>query len=145
MKKVQHILLNKSKFVYSVPGNTTVFDALQILVEKNIGALVVLDGKKILGIFTERDYARKVVLKGKSSKEIAVAEIMNETPVFVSVNDSIEYCMELMTDKQVRYLLVLDKDTNELIGLLSIGDLVKFIMAEQQHTIDHLQNYIAGS
>jgi CBS domain-containing protein len=103
----------------------------------------VLDGKKVLGIFTERDYARKVVLKGKSSKETRVAEIMNEAPVFVNSSDTIEFCMELMTDKLVRYLLVMNN--GELVGLLSIGDLVKHTIAEQQHTIHHLQNYIAGN
>lgn len=142
MKKVKNVLATKANVLYTVAGQITVFEALQQLVDKNIGALVVKEGEVVLGIFTERDYARKVVLKGKSSREVAIKEIMNEHPVVVNSNDSIEHCMELMTDKLVRYLLVIDND--QLVGILSIGDLVKFIIEEQKQTIDHLQNYITG-
>ncbi len=143
MKKVKDLLQQKSAQVFTVTHEITVFSALQQLVEKNIGALVVQEGDKILGIFTERDYARKVVLKGKASKETQVGEIMNDHPISVNPQDGIDHCMTLMTDKLVRYLLVMDG--NALVGLLSIGDLVKFIMEEQKQTIDHLQNYISGS
>jgi CBS domain-containing protein len=143
MKKVRDLLNAKADVVHEITDDTTVFLALEQLVDKNIGALVVRRNGEVAGLFSERDYARKVVLKGKSSRDTLVREIMNERPVTVCPEDTIEHCMGLMTDKLVRYLLVYEQ--GELKGILSIGDLVKHIIADQQHTIDHLQNYIQGS
>jgi CBS domain-containing protein len=140
MKTVKHILQSKSPVIYSVIGNTSVLDALQIMMEKNISALLVIEDEKLIGIFTERDYARKVVLHGKSSKNTAIAEIMTANPQTINPSDSIESCMILMTDNHFRHLPVLEDD--KVIGMLSIGDLVKFIIEDQKQTIDHLQSYI---
>ncbi len=143
MRKVRDILKHKPEVVYFLEPDTAVFKALELLVEKNIGALVVKQSDKILGIFTERDYARKVVLKGKSSKDISVGEIMTENPNVVTPDETIECCMNLMADKSIRYLLVVEH--GKLMGILSIGDLVKSIIADQENTINNLHKYISGS
>lgn len=140
MKTVKHILQSKSPVIYSVTRNTSVLDALQIMMEKNISALLVIEDEKLVGIFTERDYARKVVLHGKSSKNTAIGEIMTADPHTISTSDSIESCMVLMTDNYFRHLPVVE--SNQVIAMLSIGDLVKFIIEDQKQTIDHLQSYI---
>ncbi|MBD1428165.1 CBS domain-containing protein [Sphingobacterium litopenaei] len=140
MKTVKHILQSKSPVIYSVTRNTSVLDALQIMMEKNISALLVIEDEKLVGIFTERDYARKVVLHGKSSKNTAISEIMTADPHTISISDSIESCMVLMTDNHFRHLPVVE--SNQVIAMLSIGDLVKFIIEDQKQTIDHLQSYI---
>jgi CBS domain-containing protein len=140
MKTVKHILQTKSPVIYSVTRNTSVLDALQIMMEKNISALLVIEDEKLVGIFTERDYARKVVLHGKSSKNTAIGEIMTADPHTISTADSIESCMVLMTDNHFRHLPVVE--SNQVIAMLSIGDLVKFIIEDQKQTIDHLQSYI---
>src|SRR5438093_1362135 len=140
--KVQAILSQKGTVVHCVNPGTTVYEALKTMAEKNLGALVVMDGKKISGIFTERDYARKVVLKGKFSKETAVAEIMHPDPITVKEDDTIGECMNLMTNNFVRHLPVMRN--GELAGIISIGDLVKYIIQEQQFIIENLNNYISG-
>jgi CBS domain-containing protein len=142
MGKVKHILLDKGNLLFSIPPETTVFEALDIMVKKNIGALVVTENGKLKGIFTERDYARKVILKGKSSKDTHVAEIMDYHPT-VTPDTTVEECMNLMNEKNMRHLPVLEGD--KLVGLVSIGDVVKYIIDEQKYIIEHLANYISDT
>jgi CBS domain-containing protein len=143
MKTVREILMTKGSQVWSVPPATTVYEALQVMAEKEIGALLVLDGGRLIGIFSERDYARKVILRGKSSREITVEEIMSPKVFYVRQEQSVEECMALMTDKHIRHLPVLHD--GELAGVISIGDVVKAIIAEQQFTIEQLERYITGT
>jgi len=140
--KVKDILGRKGSEVYSIPPAAKVLDALKIMADKNIGALPVMDGSRLVGIFTERDYARKVILRGKFSKDVAVEEVMHPQPVTVTEDDDIRDCMRLMTDKFVRHLPVMHEGS--LIGILSIGDVVKFIISEQEYIIENLSNYISG-
>lgn len=140
MKTVKHILDQKAPAVYSAPSSTSVFDALQIMMDKNISALLVIEQGLLLGIFTERDYARKIILQGKSSKETLIADVMTAQPRTITSTERIEHCMQLMTNNHFRHLPVLQGD--EVIGMLSIGDLVKFIIEDQKQTIDHLKSYI---
>ena len=142
MKSVKQILQGKEGEVWKVTPDTTVFDALELMAEKNIGALLVLEADKLIGIFSERDYARKVILKGKASKNTAVKEIMSTKVLHVGPDQSIEECMALMTDKRIRHLPVLAGD--ELLGIISIGDVVKAIISEQEITIHWLEKYISG-
>ena len=145
MKTAQEILKNKSKDVWSVTPDNTVFDALALMGEKEIGALMVIDANsKVQGIISERDYARKIILVGKSSRETKVSEIM--TPVdkmfTVKPDTSVEDCMVLITAKRIRHVPVFDND--KFIGLVSIGDVVKSIISEKDMLIEHLSNYISG-
>jgi CBS domain-containing protein len=142
MGKVRNILQKKGKVIYSIDPDSSVYDALEIMLEKNLGALLVIENGKFTGIFTERDYARKVILKGKASKETLVREIMSEHPVTVTPDNTIEECMQLMTSGQFRHLPVVDN--TELVGIISIGDLVKFIIEEQKTIIEDLEHYITG-
>lgn len=143
MDTVRDILQIKGHVVYTVSPESSVYEALETLETKNLGSLVVLEENgKLDGIFTERDYARKVILKGRSSKETRVMDIMTESPVFVTPDDKIEYCMQLMTDKHIRHLPVLED--NELIGLVSIGDLVKYIIDQKDFVIQCLEHYITS-
>ncbi len=142
MKKVNLILENKGRQVYSVTAGTCVFDALQVMLEKNISALLVMEKEELLGIFTERDYARKLILQGKSSKETVISEIMTAELLTLSINSTIDQCMEMMTDKKIRHLPVLEN--NYVIGMISIGDVVKFIIEDQKQTIKQLESYIAS-
>lgn len=141
--KVHNILSQKGTVVHCLSPDATVYDGLKMMEEKNLGALVIVEGKKISGIFTERDYARKVVLKGKFSKETSIAEIMHSDPITVNEDDSIGECMNLMTNNFIRHLPVVRN--GELAGIISIGDVVKFIIKEQQFIIENLNNYISGS
>jgi CBS domain-containing protein len=142
MPKVRNILKEKGNAIYSIAPDQTVYDALEILVEKNIGALMVLDNDTFVGIFTERDYARKVILKGKSSKETLVGEIMSPNPLTIRSDEGLDQCMKLMTNKFIRHLPVVDD--GKLVGLVSIGDLVKYIIDEQKFIIENLESYISG-
>ena len=142
MKTVSQLLRTKGQAILSVSPEIPVFEALQVMAEKNVGALLVVEGGELVGIFSERDYARKVILKGKSSKEIPVREIMSSHVLYVRPEQTIEDCMALMTDKHVRHLPVLDQ--GRLIGVISIGDVVKALIDEQQFIIEQLQNYITG-
>ncbi|MCY7351102.1 MAG: CBS domain-containing protein [Cytophagaceae bacterium] len=143
MKKVSQLLSQKGKDVASIEAHESVYDALERMVARNIGALVVCQEGECRGLLTERDYARKVILKGKSSKDTLVSEIMDPQFASVTMNDSIEHCMALMSDKHIRYLPVLAE--KQVVGLVSMGDLVRFIIEDQTLTIQDLKNYISGT
>ncbi len=143
MKGVAQILRGKpSNTVHSIGPNDTVYDAVSKMAEHGIGGLLVMEGEKILGIITERDYARKIALAGRTSKETPVSAIMTTEVLCVGPQQTTEECMAIMTESRVRHLPVLDK--GKLIGLVSIGDLVKDIISEQQFIIEQLEHYIAG-
>lgn len=142
MKTVKHLLDTKQVRIISVPENISVLEALRVMTEKNISAVLVMEEQKLRGIFTERDYARKIILHGKSSKDTLISEAMTATPITITLNDSIDFCMELMTDKHIRHLpIVVDGDVK---GMVSIGDVVKFIIEDQKQTISQLESYISG-
>lgn len=143
MKPVAQILqAKKDKTVYSISPDGTVLDALKVMAEREVGALLVMDGQNIVGIVTERDYARKVVLMGRISRDTPVREIMSAPVMYVRPSQSNEECMVLMTENRLRHLPVMD-DGN-LVGLISIGDLVKDIISEQKFIIEQLEHYIRG-
>jgi len=142
MQTVADILKAKGDEVWTISPEITVFDALTIMADKNIGALVVVEGEDIVGMMSERDYARKVILHGKSSRQIPVRDIMTTDIQFVRPDQSIEDCMDQMTNKRVRHLPVMDND--HLVGIISIGDVVKAIIDDRESTIQHLKNYITG-
>lgn len=142
MKTVKQLLEVKGYDVWSIAPDSSVYDALGLMAEKDVGALVVLDGERLAGIISERDYARKVILRGKSSMETPVSDIMTPRVVCVRPGDTIAQCMALMTEKHIRHLPVLEDD--QLIGIISIGDVVKTIISEQEFIIQQLENYIAG-
>lgn len=143
MVAVHHILDQKGREVWSVQPGDTVYDAIKMMADKDIGALMVLDGSKIIGIVTERDYARNVFLKGRGSPQTLVGEIMCCNVVCVDPNNSIEECMAIMTARRVRHLPVI-KD-GELLGIISIGDLVKSIISDRDFEIEQLEHYIRGA
>lgn len=142
MKTVRDLLKKKGREVWSVTPDSTVYAALQLMADKNIGALLVIDGGRPVGIFSERDYARQVILKGKTSKDTRVHDVMTSRVVFVRPEQSIEECMALMTDKRFRHLPVLEE--GQLAGLLSIGDVVKALISEKDFLIEQLANYISS-
>jgi CBS domain-containing protein len=138
---VNQILNTKGKQVFSVTSNITVYEAIKVMGEKNIGAVLIIENDNLKGILSERDYARKVVLKGKSSLDTYVHEIMEDDLVTVKPSDSIDYCMGLMSSKRIRHLPVVENGT--VLGLISIGDVVKGIIEMQKETIDYLNSYIS--
>ena len=138
---VNQILGAKGKEVFSVPSTITVFEALGVMSEKNIGAILIIENSVLMGIFSERDYARKIALKAKSSKKTLVSEIMVKEVVTVKSSDSLDYCMELMDTKRVRHLPVSENGT--IIGIISISDVVKAIIEVQKETIKYLDSYIS--
>jgi len=138
--KVSDILQGKGNIIYSVTGDVTVYEAIKLMGEKNIGALVVLEGDQLNGIISERDYARKIVLKGKLSRETLVKDIMTQEVITVSPEDSIDKCMELMSSKHIRHLPIID--SGKVVGMISIGDVVNAVIASQKETIEQLKNYI---
>jgi len=143
MKNVRDILRTKAdQKLYSVTPSTTVLDALKLMAAKEIGALVVMENEQLVGILSERDYARKVALMERSSRTTEVREIMTNKVMCVSPSESIEYCMTIMTERRLRHLPVLEE--GKLVGLISIGDLVKNIISNQQDMIRHLEQYIRG-
>ncbi len=142
MQYVDDVLNDKGRDVYAVMPTTTVFEALEVMSDKNVGALVVVDGELLIGIFSERDYARRLALQGKRSRETPVREIMTEVVATVSLSHSVKDCMEVMTHQRVRHLPVVEDE--RLIGLVSIGDVVKSIMSDQEFMIHQLENYITG-
>jgi CBS domain-containing protein len=125
-----------------VSPETSVLDALQIMMDKNISALLVMDGSKLKGIFTERDYARKIILVGKSSKSTKIKEVMSEKLITIELGTSLDHCMQIMTERRIRHLPIIENGL--VIGIISIGDLVKFVIEDQQQTIEQLQNYISS-
>jgi CBS domain-containing protein len=142
MKKIRHILEDKGHQVYSVTPETSVYDALHIMMEKNISSLLIMESEVLKGIFTERDYARKLVLMGRSSKETPIGDIMTANLHTISLNESIDHCMEMMSNHKIRHLPVIDN--NRVTGMVSIGDVVKFIIEDQKRTIQQLESYIAS-
>ncbi|MEI6676007.1 MAG: CBS domain-containing protein [Verrucomicrobiota bacterium] len=139
---VSQILANKGTAVFTTTPDATVFDALTLMGEKNIGALVVMEGDSVAGIFSERDYSRKVILQGKSSRTTRVSEILSRPAICIAPDDGIEECMKRMTLNRIRHLPVVDGD--RLLGLVSIGDVVNWIMHAQRHAIQQLTEYISG-
>ncbi|RNL50112.1 CBS domain-containing protein [Pedobacter jejuensis] len=142
MKSVKHLLDTKQVRIISVSKNISVLDALKVMTDKNISAVLVMDEAKLSGIFTERDYARKIILQGKSSKDTMIEEVMTPNPISITLSDTIDKCMEIMTEKHIRHLPIVEND--EVKGMISIGDLVKYIIADQKQTISQLESYISG-
>ena len=140
---VSEILGGKRSEVWSVTPESTVFQAIQLMADKNIGALPVLDGNRLVGIISERDYTRKVILKGRSSKATPVRDIMSKNLSVAALNDTVVDCLRVMTDSKVRHLPVLDGQ--DMVGIISIGDLVKWIISAQTAAIDQLERYITGA
>jgi len=140
MKTVQQLLESKRHSVVSVSASSTVLDALKVMAEKEIGAVIVIDNEHLVGIFSERDYARKVVLQGKASKDTPVREIMTDKVVCVRPEQTIDDCMGLMTDRRIRHLPVLEH--KKVIGVISIGDVVKEMLSEKEFVIKQLESYI---
>ena len=140
--KVKDILKVKGNSILSVAPDTIIFDALYLMGEKNVGALLVMENEKLVGIFSERDYARKIILKGRTSLDTQVSEIMTEEVITVCPEETIGECMMLMSQRRIRHLPVLQ--SNEVVGVISIGDVVKYIIEEQELVIEHFKLYISG-
>jgi CBS domain-containing protein len=140
--KARDILRRKGNFVIAVSPDSSVLDALKLMADKNIGGVLVMQNEKLIGIFTERDYARKIILKGKSSADSVIREVMVSNLITITPENDLNECMKLMTDKTIRHLPVLEE--GKVVGLISIGDVVKSIIEEQQSVIQHLEQYIAG-
>ena len=143
MTTIAQLLNAKGKQIWSVEPKATIFEALEIMSEKGIGALLVMEDGKLKGIFSERDYARKVILKGKSSKETPVGELMTKKVFYIDSQNTINDCMAMMTAKRIRHVPVIED--NQVMGIVTIGDVVNQIISEQEVTINHLENYITGS
>ena len=142
MATVKQILERKGYDIWSVSPQTTVYEALQQMSEKNVGALLVLENDVLVGVFSERDYARKLILKGKASKDTLVHELMTSDVFYIEPHREIEDCLALMTDKHIRHLPVLEND--RLIGIVTIGDIGKQIISDQQFLIEQLEKYVSG-
>jgi CBS domain-containing protein len=142
MTTVQQLLDAKGQEIYFIRPDNTVLDALKVMANKNVGAVVVKDGDRLVGIFTERQYARKVFLKGRSSPKTLVREVMETDVICVGPEQTVEVCMALMTEKRIRHLPVLRDE--HLVGMISIGDLVKSIIADREFTIEQLEHFIRG-
>lgn len=140
---VRDILQNKGEVVWTTQPATSVYDAIRVMGEKNVGALVVVENGEVVGVLSERDYSRKVVLQGRTSRDTVVNEILSRPATTVRRKDTIEKCMQLMTSQRIRHLPVVSED-NRPIGLISMGDLVNWVMHSQRHTIMQLQGYISG-
>ena len=142
MATIRQLLATKGDEVWSVGPDASVFEAIEIMAAKGIGALVVLEDDRLVGMISERDYARKVVLKERESKRTRVGEIMTKEVLYARPDHTVEECLALMTEKRIRHLPVMDGE--KLMGMVSIGDLVKSVIAEQQHVIEQLEHYISG-
>lgn len=142
MKRVKDVLEVKGNDVWSIEPGASVYDAMKLMADKGVGALMVMDGSRLVGVISERDYARKVILEGRSSRTTQVKEIMETRVVYTHLEQNIEECMALMTEKRVRHLPVMDE--GQLVGVISIGDLVKSIISEQKFMIEQLVRYISG-
>ena len=141
MKTLRQVIAGKHKPIAAIEPDATVLHALEIMAENDVGALLVLDGERLAGVFSERDYARKVILQGKSSKELKVREIMTDKVFYVTPETSIEQCMAIMTDKHIRHLPILENG-EKVLGIISIGDVVKETISQQQFIINQLESYI---
>jgi CBS domain-containing protein len=142
MLRIRYLLAYKDKNVWTIEPEEPVLDAIQLMADKHIGALPVVRGEELVGIVSERDYARKVILLGRSSSDTPVWQIMSSPVTTVTPDEVVHRCMEIMTEQRIRHLPVVEK--GKLLGIISIGDLVKAVIEEQQHTIDQLERYIAG-
>ena len=143
MNTVKQLLKAKDSKILTMPPDATVFSGLELMAQNNIGALLITENDRLVGIFSERDYARNVFLKGKSSKGTLIGEVMSRNVIYVTLGDDVASCMALMTDKRIRHLPVLENE--QLVGVVSIGDVVKQIISEQEFTIRELEKYIQGS
>ncbi len=141
MASMKQLLKEKGHDVWSIGPEASAYDAIEMMADKEVGALVVTDGDSLVGVFSERDYARKVALQGRSSRDTKIKEIMTTRVAYARPEQTVEECMALMTDKRIRHLPVMDGD--KLLGIISIGDLVKAIIEEQQHVIKQLEQYIS--
>lgn len=142
MMTVRELLEQKGGVVWTIAPNASVFEAIRTMAEKGVGALVVVEGGRVVGIISERDYARKVILQGKSSRQTSCREIMTDTVFFVTQERTVDECMALMTDKRIRHLPVMKDD--HLVGIVSVGDCIKAIISKQQFIIEQLESYIRG-
>lgn len=142
MKLVKHLLDSKGREIISIAANASVLDAIKLMADKAVGSLLVMDGDALKGIVTERDYARKVIIKGRASESTEVGEIMTVEVVTAAVDQTVSTCMSVMSDRRIRHLPVVDND--KVVGMISIGDLVQAIIADQQEEIEHLEQYISG-
>jgi CBS domain-containing protein len=142
MRTVRHLLEAKTPEIFAIGPDAPVIDAIRLMAEKSIGAVLVMQGGRLAGILSERDYARKVVLQGRASSDTPVRDIMTADVIGVGLGDSVDACMQIVTNKRIRHLPVLDGDA--VVGIVSIGDLVKAVIADQQHELDQLQRYIAS-
>ena len=140
MGKVRNILESKHETIFTVTPDITVYHAIELMCQKNVSAIIIEENGQLAGIFTERDYARKVVLKGKSSKLTLLGELMTRSPFTINSNDSVEDCMKLMNDKRIRHLPVVEN--GKLVGVISVGDLIRYMLEEQRLIIEHFENYI---
>lgn len=142
MKLVNHLLDAKGRHIVSIRPDASVFDAIKLMADNTVGSLVVLDGEELVGIVTERDYARKVIIKGRSSESTRVEEIMTRDVLTTSSGQTVNECMEMMTERRIRHLPVVED--NRVIAMISIGDLVQAIISDQQEEIEQLEHYISG-
>lgn len=142
MKLVKHLLDTKGRYILSISPDASVLDAITLMAEKSVGSLIVLEDDKLAGIVTERDYARKVIVKGRASESTTVADIMTTDVITTSSDQTVNKCMSTMTEKRIRHLPVVEDNT--VIGLISIGDIVLAIIADQQEEIEQLEHYISG-
>jgi CBS domain-containing protein len=143
LDRVSMVLREKGNAIFSLPPGATVYSAIELMADKRVGALLVIDGDQLAGIISERDYARKIILQGKSSSDTFVREIMTPSPITVRCETSVDEAMRIMVDNRIRHLPVINSE-GQVAGVLSIGDLVKWIVTSQDETIEHLQHYIAG-
>jgi CBS domain-containing protein len=143
LDRVSMLLRNKGPEVFSVPSDASVYSAIELMAEKRIGALLVVDEGRLVGVVSERDYARKVILQSRSSKDTYVREIMTPSPITIGCDTSVEDAMRIMTDRRIRHLPVINSE-GRIAGVLSIGDVVNWIVSSQDETIAHLEHYIAG-
>lgn len=143
LDRVSMVLREKGSSIFSLPPDATVYSAIELMADKRVGALLVIDGDELAGIISERDYARKIILQGKSSSDTFVREIMTPSPITIRCETTVDEAMRIMVDNRIRHLPVVNSE-GRVAGVLSIGDLVKWIVTSQDETIEHLQHYIAG-
>lgn len=142
MDTLSAILRRKAPGVYALAPKASVYEAIEMMADKRVGALLVMSGDELVGVISERDYARKVILKGRSSKDTRVEEIMSSPVVFVGPHDRVDECMQIMTERRIRHLPVVEQ--GKVLAMISIGDLVKWIISSQEHALNQLENYIEG-